>query len=123
MESARLVTGSGISPQAIWCLRETPVGAAQARHLPMPCGRPVLGPLVLAPADPQVTIAKPDSTAVNAASRSADRGPVPSSLRQHFGFTTMPFGRDLTPAMLHRHASHTQAAARITWTITQKTLG
>ena len=44
-------------------------------------------------------------------------------MQQHFGFTTMPFGRDLAPATLHRHASHTQAAARITWTITEKTLG
>ena len=39
-------------------------------------------------------------------------------MQQHFGFATMPFGRDLAPAMLHRHASHTQAAARITWTVT-----
>jgi len=44
-------------------------------------------------------------------------------MQQHFGFTQMPFGRDLAPAALHRHASHTQAAARITWTITEKTLG
>jgi hypothetical protein len=44
-------------------------------------------------------------------------------MQQHFGFATMPFGRDLAPATLHRHASHTQAAARITWTITEKTLG
>jgi type II secretory pathway predicted ATPase ExeA len=44
-------------------------------------------------------------------------------MQQHFGFTTMPFGRDLAPAMLHRHASHAEAAARITWTITEKTLG
>jgi len=39
-------------------------------------------------------------------------------MQQHFGFVTMPFGRDLAPATLHRHASHTQAAARITWTVT-----
>jgi hypothetical protein len=39
-------------------------------------------------------------------------------MQQHFGFATMPFGRDLAPATLHRHASHTQAAARITWTVT-----
>ena len=44
-------------------------------------------------------------------------------MQQHFGFTAMPFGRDLAPAMLHRHSAHTQAAARITWTITEKTLG
>ena len=39
-------------------------------------------------------------------------------MQQHFGFATMPFGRDLAPGMLHRHASHAEAAARITWTIT-----
>ena len=44
-------------------------------------------------------------------------------MQQHFGFAAMPSGRDLAPAMLHRHASHTQAAARITWTVTEKTLG
>ena len=44
-------------------------------------------------------------------------------IQHHFGFTQMPFGRDLAPAMLHRHAAHAQAAARITWTITEKTLG
>ena len=44
-------------------------------------------------------------------------------IQQHFGFAQMPFGRDLTPAALHRHAAHAQAAARITWTITERTLG
>lgn len=44
-------------------------------------------------------------------------------MQHHFGFTTMPFGRDLAPGMLHRHATHAEAAARITWAITEKTLG
>jgi type II secretory pathway predicted ATPase ExeA len=44
-------------------------------------------------------------------------------MQQHFGFATMPFGRDLAPATLHRHAAHTQAAARITWAVTGKALG
>jgi type II secretory pathway predicted ATPase ExeA len=44
-------------------------------------------------------------------------------MQQHFGFTQMPFGRDLTPAMLHRHAAHAEAAARITWAISEKTPG
>jgi len=35
----------------------------------------------------------------------------------------MPFGRDLAPGMLHRHASHGEATARITWTVTEKALG
>jgi type II secretory pathway predicted ATPase ExeA len=44
-------------------------------------------------------------------------------MQQHFGFARMPFGRDLPPAQLHRHAAHAEAAARITWTITEKALG
>jgi type II secretory pathway predicted ATPase ExeA len=44
-------------------------------------------------------------------------------MQQHFGFTITPFGRGLAPAMLHRHAAHAEAAARITWAITEKTLG
>jgi type II secretory pathway predicted ATPase ExeA len=44
-------------------------------------------------------------------------------LQRHFGLTRMPFGRDLAPALLHRHTAHAEAAARITWTITEKALG
>ena len=32
----------------------------------------------------------------------------------------MPFGRDLAPGMLHRHAAHNEAAARITWCIAER---
>ena len=39
-------------------------------------------------------------------------------LQAHYGFNRMPFGRDLAPGMLHRHAAHGEAAARITWTVT-----
>ena len=35
----------------------------------------------------------------------------------------MPFGRDLAPAMLHRHASHGEAVARITWCVDQHAIG
>ncbi len=35
----------------------------------------------------------------------------------------MPFGRDLAPAMLHRHASHGEALARITWCVDQRAIG
>jgi len=38
-------------------------------------------------------------------------------LQAHYGFTCMPFGRDLAPGMLHRHAAHNEAVARITWCI------
>ena len=44
-------------------------------------------------------------------------------LQAHYGFTRMPFGRDLAPGMLHRHAAHGEAAARITWCVTDKALG
>lgn len=44
-------------------------------------------------------------------------------MQAHFGFTRTPFSRELAPGMLHRHDSHTQAAARITWCIQQRGLG
>jgi type II secretory pathway predicted ATPase ExeA len=39
-----------------------------------------------------------------------------------FGFTRMPFGRDLPPSRLHRHADCGEAAARITWAVADKTI-
>ena len=44
-------------------------------------------------------------------------------LQAHYGFTRMPFGRDLAPGMLHRHGAHAEAVARIGWCITQHGLG
>ena len=44
-------------------------------------------------------------------------------LQAHWGFTRMPFGRDLAPGMLHRHPGHDEAAARIGWTISEHALG
>ena len=44
-------------------------------------------------------------------------------LQAHYGFTRMPFGRDLAPGMLHRHPAHAEAVARITWCIEQHALG
>jgi type II secretory pathway predicted ATPase ExeA len=44
-------------------------------------------------------------------------------LQAHYGFTRVPFGRDLAPGMLHRHTSHAEAVARITWCINQHALG
>ncbi|GFG54208.1 hypothetical protein MAGR_56490 [Mycolicibacterium agri] len=35
----------------------------------------------------------------------------------------MPFGRDLAPSMLHRHTSHGEAVARITWCVDQRAIG
>lgn len=34
-------------------------------------------------------------------------------IQSFFGFTRMPYGRDLAPGMLHHHGDHAQAAARI----------
>jgi type II secretory pathway predicted ATPase ExeA len=45
------------------------------------------------------------------------------AIRDRFGFTRMPFGRDLPPSRLHRHADCAEAAARITWAVTEKTIG
>jgi type II secretory pathway predicted ATPase ExeA len=44
-------------------------------------------------------------------------------LQGHWGFTRMPFGRDLAPGMLHRHGTHGEAVARITWGVTEHALG
>ena len=44
-------------------------------------------------------------------------------LQAHYGFTKMPFRRDLAPGMLHRHAAHAEAAARISWCISEHALG
>ena len=44
-------------------------------------------------------------------------------LQAHYGFTKMPFRRDLAPGMLHRHAAHAEAAARIAWCISEHALG
>ena len=44
-------------------------------------------------------------------------------LQSHYGFTRMPFGRDLAPGMLHRHAAHNEAVARITWCVAERAIG
>ena len=40
-----------------------------------------------------------------------------------FGFTRTPFRRDLAPSMLHRHAGHAEAVARIRWCVSENALG
>jgi type II secretory pathway predicted ATPase ExeA len=44
-------------------------------------------------------------------------------LQGFFGFTRMPFGRDLAPSMPHRHTAHGEAVARIGWCITERRIG
>src|SRR5579875_1549305 len=40
-----------------------------------------------------------------------------------FGFTKVPFGRDLAPASLFRSAAHAEAVARLTWCVEERGLG
>ena len=40
-----------------------------------------------------------------------------------FGFTKLPFGRDLAPASLFRSAAHSEAVARLTWCVEERGLG
>ncbi|MGW6413344.1 ExeA family protein [Streptomyces vinaceus] len=44
-------------------------------------------------------------------------------LQAHYGFERMPFGRNLSPGMLHRHQSHNEAVARISWCISERSIG
>jgi type II secretory pathway predicted ATPase ExeA len=44
-------------------------------------------------------------------------------LRAYYGFTRMPFGKDLAPAMLHGHHAHEQAVARICWCVAEQQVG
>jgi type II secretory pathway predicted ATPase ExeA len=48
---------------------------------------------------------------------------VIEKLQAHYGFSRMPFGRDLAPGMLHRHNSHNEAVARISWCISERSIG
>jgi type II secretory pathway predicted ATPase ExeA len=44
-------------------------------------------------------------------------------LRSHYGFTLMPFGKNLAPGMLHAHGAHGEAVARISWCISEQAIG
>jgi len=44
-------------------------------------------------------------------------------LQTHYGFTKMPFGRDIAPQGLHPHPAHREAIARIQWCVTQRQTG
>lgn len=44
-------------------------------------------------------------------------------LRAHFGFTRMPFSKELSPSMLHQHAAHSQAVARVSWCVAEGAIG
>ncbi|HUY61190.1 MAG TPA: AAA family ATPase [Candidatus Dormibacteraeota bacterium] len=44
-------------------------------------------------------------------------------LQAHWGFTRMPFGRDLAPSMLFTARAHAEAVARIRWLVNEGPLG
>ncbi|EUA17420.1 AAA domain protein [Mycobacterium xenopi 3993] len=44
-------------------------------------------------------------------------------LTSYYGFSRMPFGRDLAPCMLHRHSAHNEAVARIGWCVAERRIG
>ena len=44
-------------------------------------------------------------------------------LRAHWGFTRMPFSKDLAPSMLAATRAHNEAVARIGWCVTEDALG
>ena len=44
-------------------------------------------------------------------------------LRAHYGFTRMPFSKDLAPGMLHAHRAHGEAVARISWCVSEQQVG
>ena len=44
-------------------------------------------------------------------------------LQSHYGFTRMPFSRDIAPQGLHRHPGHQEAVARVQWCVAQRQLG
>jgi len=46
-----------------------------------------------------------------------------ANLQAHYGFSRMPFGRDLAPGMLHRHHAHNEAVARINWCVDERSIG
>jgi type II secretory pathway predicted ATPase ExeA len=48
---------------------------------------------------------------------------VIGKLNQYWGFTKPPFGRDLAPSMLHRHAAHNEAVARVSWCVAECRIG
>jgi len=44
-------------------------------------------------------------------------------LRSHYGFSKMPFGKDVAPGALHRHGGHLEATARISFLVAEQAAG
>ena len=45
------------------------------------------------------------------------------NLRSAYGFTKMPFGRDIAPQALNQHRAHQEAVARIAWCVSEQAIG
>jgi type II secretory pathway predicted ATPase ExeA len=48
---------------------------------------------------------------------------VIENIKSHFGFSRMPFGKDIAPEALHQHKGHAEAVARISWCISESATG
>ena len=80
-----------------------------------------------------ITAARQAAAGARAAADAAARAwPPPASpprrtdmidLRNHYGFTRTPFGKDLAPSMLHHYPAHAEAVARITWCARERAVG
>ena len=46
-----------------------------------------------------------------------------ANIKSHFGFSRMPFGKDIAAGALHQHKSHAEAVARISWCIAECATG
>ena len=44
-------------------------------------------------------------------------------LRAHYGFSRMPFGKELAPQALFRSKGHAEAVARISWLVAERGIG
>ncbi len=44
-------------------------------------------------------------------------------LRAHYGFTKMPFSKDIAPGALHRSAGHQEAVARVGFLVQEQVVG
>ena len=44
------------------------------------------------------------------------------TVRAYFGFSRVPFGRELAPSMLHRHGPQQEAIVRVAFTIADRGL-
>jgi type II secretory pathway predicted ATPase ExeA len=48
---------------------------------------------------------------------------IADRLRAHYGFSRLPFGKNLAPGMLHAHGAHDEAVARMSWCISEQAIG